>query len=231
MIKAIFFDLDNTLIDFMVMKKKCCEAAIDAMIAVDLNMKKSQALRLLYEQYAKYGIEYQKIFQKFLKKYKNKKDYKIIAHGILVYRRARKSYLKPYPYVIFTLIEPKKRYKLVMISDVPRLEAWLGLVATKLDNFFDVVITAADVRKKKTSSAPFNAALRALKIKPQEALMVGDRISRDIKPTRKLNIKTCFAGYGVKYNDESMPKKGKSGVDYEINNIKDLLKLRLQLNL
>jgi len=223
MIKAILFDLDNTLIDFMKMKKKCCEAAIDAMIAAGLKMPRSKALKILYEQYKKYGIEHQKIFQKFLKAIKNKIDYRIIAHGILAYRKIKESYLVPYPNVISTLIELKKKYKLAIISDAPVVEAWTRLVALKLDDFFDVVITAGDVRKQKTYGAPFKAALRALNIKPEEALMVGDRISRDILPAKKLNIKTCFARYGSR----EKIKKGKSGADYEINDIKDLLKLKL----
>lgn len=227
MIKAILFDLDNTLIDFMTMKYKSCEAAIDAMIAAGLNMTRSKAMKLLYEQYSKYGIEYQQIFQKFLKSVGGKVDYKIIAHGVLAYRKFKESYLVPYPHVTSTLIELKKNYKLAIISDAPRIEAWLRLVTMKLDDFFDVVITAADVRKKKTSSAPFNAALKQLNLKPQEALMVGDRLSRDILPAKKVNIATCFARYGALYNSEPMPKKGKSGADYEISDIKDLLKLKL----
>ena len=228
MIKAILFDLDNTLIDFMVMKRKCCEAAIDAMIAAGLKMTRAKAMKLLYEQYYKYGIEYQQIFQKFLKSTKGKIDYKIIAHGVLAYRKAKESYLAPYPHVISTLISLKKDYKLAIISDAPRIEAWMRLVTMKLDEFFDAVITAADVRKKKTTSAPFNAALKTLKIKPEEALMVGDRITRDILPAKKFGIKTCFARYGARYNDEPMPRRGKSGADYEISDIKDLLRLKLQ---
>jgi len=87
MIRAIFFDLDNTLIDFMKMKRKCCEAVIDAMIATGLKMPKGKAMKLLYEQYHKYGIEHQQIFQKFLKATRGKIDYRIIAHGILAWRR------------------------------------------------------------------------------------------------------------------------------------------------
>ena len=36
MVKAVLFDVDNTLIDFAIMKEKCCEAAIDAMISAGL---------------------------------------------------------------------------------------------------------------------------------------------------------------------------------------------------
>jgi len=36
MIKAVLFDLDNTLIDFMRMKRNSCESAISAMIDAGL---------------------------------------------------------------------------------------------------------------------------------------------------------------------------------------------------
>ena len=57
--------------------------------------------------------------------------------------------------------------------------------------------------------------------------MVGDRLSRDILPARRLGIKTCYARYGAKFNSDPVPKKGKSPADYEISDIKDLLKLKL----
>ena len=42
-IRAVLFDLDNTLIDFMTMKRKSCEAAVDAMISAGLRMPKRRA--------------------------------------------------------------------------------------------------------------------------------------------------------------------------------------------
>lgn len=49
--KAIVFDLDNTLIDFMKMKKIACEAAIDAMIKAGMKADKEMTLKLLFELY------------------------------------------------------------------------------------------------------------------------------------------------------------------------------------
>lgn len=223
MIKAILFDIDNTLIDFMTMKHKCCEAAIDAMIDKGLNMKRDRALEILFKLYGKYGIEYQKIFQKFLKKVKGNIDYKILAHGIIAYRKIREFYLTPYPRVIPTLIQLKKKYKLAIVSDAPRIEAWLRLTTMKLDDFFDVVITKGDVRKQKTTFAPYKAALKKLKVKPEEALMVGDRIDRDIKMAKSLGIKTCYARYG----DIEKVKKGKSEADFEIGDVKELIGIKI----
>jgi len=227
MIKAILFDLDNTLIDFMRMKYKSCDAAIDAMISAGLNIKKSRAIKILYNLYDKYGIEHKEIFQKFLNLVSGKVDYRIVAHGIAAYRKIEESYILPYPNVIPTLIELKKHYKLAIISDAPRMRCWTRLVKMQIDDFFDLVITAADVRKQKTHGAPFNAALKKLEIKPDEALMVGDRIKRDIKPAKKLGIKTCYAKYGKKGLMKKHTAKGKSNADFEISKIGDLLKLKL----
>jgi len=103
MLKAILFDMDNTLIDFMKMKKKSCEAAIDSMIEAGLKIDKQEALKVMYELYDEHGIEHQLIFQKFLKKVRGKIDYKILAHGIVSYRRVREGHIVPYSNVPFVL--------------------------------------------------------------------------------------------------------------------------------
>ena len=41
-IRAIIFDLDNTLIDFMQMKEEACKSAVKAMIAVGLDMNENE---------------------------------------------------------------------------------------------------------------------------------------------------------------------------------------------
>ncbi len=48
MIKAVIFDLDNTLMDFMSTKKASCDAAIDAMIKAGLKTPKKRALKILF---------------------------------------------------------------------------------------------------------------------------------------------------------------------------------------
>ena len=64
MIKAIIFDLDNTLIDFVKMKKLSCEAAMDAMIKNGLKVSKKRGLKVLFELYDKKGWEYLLLLKK-----------------------------------------------------------------------------------------------------------------------------------------------------------------------
>ena len=216
MIKAVIFDLDNTLIDFLKMKKHSCSAAIDAMIGAGLNVEHDRALKMLFRLYDKHGLEEKTIFQKFLKKLTGKIDYKILANGIVAYRKVRTGFLEPYPNVDYVLLKLRGRgIKLGVVTDAPKLKAWIRLASMKLSNYFNVVVTFEDTKKLKPSKLPFEAALRELKLKPQECLMVGDWPERDIKGAKAIGMKTCFARYGN-------PKVKKSNADYEISNIKML---------
>ena len=219
MIKAVIFDLDNTLIDFMTMKKLSCDAAITAMIGAGLNVKKEKALKDLFSLYDKYGLEEKTIFQKFLKKSTKKIDYEILASGIVAYRRVRTGFLEPYPHVSEVLLELKQRgIKLAIVSDAPRLKAWIRLVSMKINHLFDVVVTFEDTKEFKPSTKPFLVGFKKLNVKPRECLMVGDRPERDIKGAKKLGMITCFAKYGN-------PKAKPLGADYDINDIKELLEI------
>ncbi|MBI3035613.1 hypothetical protein HYY71_04785 [Candidatus Woesearchaeota archaeon] len=62
MLKAVIFDLDNTLIDFMTMKRLSCDAAISAMIGAGLNANKEKEMKELFSLYDKYGLEEKTIF-------------------------------------------------------------------------------------------------------------------------------------------------------------------------
>ena len=48
-IRAILFDLDNTLIDFIRMKEESCRAAVKSMVASGLQMKEDQVYERLME--------------------------------------------------------------------------------------------------------------------------------------------------------------------------------------
>jgi len=220
MIKAVIFDLDNTLIDFLRMKEIACSEAIDAMIDAGLDVPKDKALKILYKLYSEKGLEDPFIFQKFLKKVTGSIDYKKLAYAIVAYRNIRSGLLHPYPRTKMTLIQLKdKGLKLGIVSDAPKLKAWMRLAAMRIDDFFDVVVALEDTGKEKPSTLPFSAALKKLNVKANECLMVGDRPNRDIKGAKALGMKTCFASYGY------VGKKVKVKADFVIDKIDDLVEM------
>ncbi|MAG18265.1 MAG: hypothetical protein CL944_02205 [Candidatus Diapherotrites archaeon] len=218
--KAVLFDLDNTLIDFMRMKKISCEAAISAMVDAGLEMNKDEAYGKLFELYGVHGIEHQEIFQKFLEETKGDIDYKILSRGIAAYRKMQAGYLEPYPHVRSTLITLREKgLQLGIVSDAPRLKAWMRLAEMGLTDFFDFVVTLDDTGELKPSALPFNAALEQLDCLPEEILFVGDNPGRDIKGAQESGMKTALAKYGQLFPSEGIK------ADFDLLDIADLVNL------
>jgi len=165
------------------------------------------------------------VFNKLLVNLNGEVDYKILAAGIVGYRRAREAALVLYPHVRVALIQLLgKGLKLAVISDAPRQEAWLRLCYLQLHHMFDMVITYEDTGEYKPSPAPFRMVLEKMGIRAEEALMVGDWPERDIVGAAEVGIRTVFARYGDTFGTKE------SGADFEISDAYALLKIVDDLN-
>jgi len=218
MIKAVIFDLDNTLVDFMRMKREAIDAAVHAMRDAGLALTTEEANKRIDKIYKERGIEFQNVFDQLLYDVFKKVDYKILSAGIIAYRRAREAALVPYPHVYMTLMELLKRgLKLAVVSDAPAREAWLRLCYLNFHHIFHSVVTHEDTGKRKPDPAPFLKVLEQLGVKAKEALMVGDWAERDMLGAGKLGMKTVFARYGDTFGTVE------THADFEIDDISELV--------
>jgi putative hydrolase of the HAD superfamily len=225
MIKLVIFDLDNTLTDFMRMKDEAINSAVSSMIDAGLDFSGEKINKEIYRIYSEEGIEYQKVFNKLLVDLIGHVDYRILAAGIVGYRKAREAALVLYPHVNRTLLTLlKKGLKLAVVSDAPRQEAWMRLCYLGLHHMFDTVIAHEDTGEHKPSPLPFRLALERTGIAPGESLMVGDWPERDIAGAGELGIHTVFARYGDTFG------VSESGADYEIEDMYDLVAIVDEIN-
>lgn len=225
MIRAVIFDLDNTLTDFMKMKERAIEAAAEAMIDAGLPRPKEKIIAGIKEVYDAEGIEYQRVFDRYLIDAVGKLEPRIHAAAVVAYRRAREGALTLYPHVNATLLELLRRgIKLGVLSDAPRLQAWLRLAYLQLHNIFDAVVTYEDTGVRKPAPEPFLFILKELDVQPEEALMVGDWPARDVEGARALGIRTVYAHYG----DTSGERCAET--DYAVDDIADVVRIVDELN-
>ena len=217
-IQAVVFDLDNTLVDFMAMKRQAVDAAIDAMMDAGLTLTFEEIKGHIDAIYKELGIEYQQVFDRLLTDNLGKIDFRILSAGIIAYRRAREVVLKPYPHVTATLMQLNRMgIKLAIVSDAPTREAWLRLCFINFHHFFDVVVTFDDTGERKPSPKPFLTALEKLGVPPEGAIMVGDWADRDMVGARGVGMRTAFAAYGDSFGDQVVD------ADYILKDIKQLL--------
>ncbi|HCA78659.1 MAG TPA: hypothetical protein DEP53_02890 [Bacteroidetes bacterium] len=225
MIKAVIFDLDNTLVDFMAMKAQAVDAAIHAMRDAGLGLARDEIRKRIDAIYAERGIEFQNVFDQLLFNEFSKVDHKILASGIIAYRRAREAALVLYPHVYLTLVQlVKMNLKIAVVSDAPGREAWLRLCYLNLHHLFDAVVTFDDTKMRKPNPEPFVEALKRLGIKAHEALMIGDWAERDVVGAAQVGMKTVFARYGDTFGTVV------SHADYEVDDITQLIDIVRQLN-
>ncbi|MGD0496376.1 MAG: HAD hydrolase-like protein [Candidatus Bathyarchaeia archaeon] len=220
-IRAILFDLDNTLSDFMLMKEEACRAAVRAMIAAGLKMTEMEAYSQLMKTYFSIGLESDQAFTEFLK-CTGQFDHKILAAAINNYLKAKNNFVKPYPNVKFVLQKLRKKGVILnIVTDAPKTKAFQRLLIMGIEPYFQTVIAFEDTGSKKQTGLPLKLALETLMsrvpgIMKSEILMVGDSIERDLIPAKKLGLRTALSKYG-------QGAKEIGTADYELTDIKDLL--------
>ena len=85
MIRAIIFDLDNTLLDFVKMKQFAVKASIRAMNEAGLNVDEESGYKDVMELYMTTGWENQLVFDDYLKQTTGEVSKKILASRFVSY--------------------------------------------------------------------------------------------------------------------------------------------------
>lgn len=101
-----------------------------------------------------------------------------------------------------TLDYLKERYPMVLVSN---FYGNIGAVlkAYGLDRYFGTIVESAVVGVRKPDPAIFQLGVDALGLKPEEVLVVGDSVSKDIVPARSLGCETaCITGRPWFYEKE-----------------------------
>ena len=198
-IKWLFFDIGSTLVDETDCVKKRCEVIIE-----------------------NNNINGQEFYDKVTECAKTD-SYAVRAAALYYGAEIPRWYgelEKLYPDTKMILEALSKKYKLGVIANQSlgtkeRLDNW------NIGKYFDVVVASAEAGCAKPDLKIFNLALEQAGCKPNDAVMIGDRLDNDIVPAKQIGMKTVwvrqgFAKYQIICNESEQP-------DFIIDSISDIL--------
>jgi len=224
MIKAIFFDIDDTLYDSTSLTTMARKNSIRAMIDAGLPATDEEKLfRLLETVIQKSGSNYGRHYDELLKELGVAWNPKIIAAGVVAYEHTKVGYLKPFLRVVPTLLELKKKYKLGIISNGLAVKQWEKLIGLGIHHLFDIVATSEELKYEKPQKEIFEFAVKKLNLKPEECAMVGDKLYSDVLGGNRAGMRTIRILKGKRKNEKPASKEEEP--DFEIKDISELFRV------
>ncbi len=226
MLKAIFFDADNTLYDTARLAKAADTAAMKVIAS-----KASIAV--------KDSISYQKLYREWIEiiqRIKNSKNPRIrhrrYSYGLLgrrhgvkdiepAYRaffRIMRESIRAFPGAEAALKGLRKHYKLFVFTDDPRNQTNAKLEKTGLKKYFRQIISSDDTGVMKPNGKFFVKPMRKYGLRPSDCLVVGDDNGKDIASARRLGILT------IKFRGQ------KGDADYLARNYLDVARIIRKLH-
>ncbi|MBQ9680145.1 MAG: HAD family hydrolase [Ruminococcus sp.] len=127
-----------------------------------------------------------------------------------------------YPEAENCLSELSKHYKIGIIAN-QELGSEQRLKKLGLLKYIDLVVASAEEGVAKPDLRIFQIAIDRSNCKPEEAVMVGDRIDNDILPAKKIGMKTVWIKQG--FGSYAEPKTIEEHPDYIVNSLMEIAEL------
>jgi putative hydrolase of the HAD superfamily len=225
-LKAIFFDIDDTLFSTTEFAERARRAAVDAMRNCGLRLPTEHILRELHEVVAEFTSNHEAHFDKLLlrlprRSFDGVNPAILVAAGVQAYHDAKIDHLRPYSDVPPVL-------QALMKTDLVRGIITAGLAIKQADKllrlhlyeyFTPTAIFISDqIGISKPNSKLFQRACDEVGVQPKESMYVGDHPTHDIDPANELGIVTVHVRRG-----KHAPEQGRSKPTYELKNFKELL--------
>lgn len=200
MVRNVFIDIDDTLFPTARFAKLARKKAILAMVGMGLKGDPDELYEKLSAIIKKRGPNYDHHFDELCAKLRIKEPAKYVAAAVGAYHKAKYS-IRPYPGVVPALRKLRNSgYKLYIATNGSEVKQWDKLILLKLHGLFDGVFISEGMGMEKNVEF-FKKALRKIRAKPGDCVMVGDKPSIDLFPPKKVGMKTVRALMGGRHVD------------------------------
>jgi putative hydrolase of the HAD superfamily len=200
-LKAVLFDVDDTLFSTTAFAKKARRNAVAAMVAAGLDLPEEHVAQELEEVIAEFSSNYDHHFDKLLQRLRphaleTHNPALIVAAGVAAYHDTKFRELAPFGDVIPLFADlraagivvgivthgwtVKQAEKLVRLGLVPHIDP-------------GAVFISDQIGISKPNPKLWQVALNDLGLKPRQAMYVGDSPEHDVAPPQSLGIVTVWA--------------------------------------
>jgi putative hydrolase of the HAD superfamily len=215
-LRAIFFDVDDTLYSSSEFAAMARLNAIKAMIKCGLNMKITECLSALNEILKERHSNYNFLFNDVLKavgkdKYAGANEHILVAAGVAAYHNTKNSSLKPYPDVleVLKIFSQTTPLCLGVISSGFSIKQAEKLYRCGLYKYLNprAMFFSENLGVDKPHKDFFRIPCKKVGIVPAEAMYVGDRPGMDVKPVEELGMVSVLNRRSGKYMDAQLDVK------------------------
>lgn len=237
-LKAILFDIDDTLFSTTEFARRARLNAVRAMITMGLRAPEVEVSRELDEVIKEFSSNYGKHYDKLLMRLPQSAQggvnpALIVAAGVAAYHDTKFQELKPFDDVVPLLSALRDAGMRTGIVT----HGWTEKQAEKLIRldvlaYIDTqaVFISDQVGISKPNPKLYSAALRSMWLNASEVMYVGDNLAHDVAPPKSLGIKTVWSRRAAKTNQDP----DDFGPDHIIDDFRELgqvLREHYELNL
>ncbi|RMH68395.1 MAG: TIGR02253 family HAD-type hydrolase [Gemmatimonadetes bacterium] len=227
MLKAIFFDIDDTLYSTSDFAREARRNSVQAMIQAGLNMAEEDCIRELNEVVTEFGSNYDRHYNKLLlriprKYYAHANPAIIVAAGVVAYHQTKAEKFRPFEDVVDVLDRLSKTSLILgVITAGLTTKQSEKLVRLNLHAYFrpQAIFITEEMGIWKPNPKLYLRACQHLNLPCEECMYVGDRATHDIDPANAVNMRTVHLIRSGKYNEQ----EGKTTPDHVIHSMWDLV--------
>lgn len=229
-LKAVFFDIDDTLYSTTAFAERARRQAVRAMLAAGLRAAEDEVLAELAEVIAEFSSNYEHHYEKLLLRLpkaatEGLNPAILVAAAVVAYHQTKSKELVPFPDVAAAIPRlAKAGLVLGIITSGLTVKQAEKLVRLGLLPFIHPqgIFITEQIGISKPNPKLFQRACRDLKLKPAECAYVGDHPVHDVEPVKRIGMTSILNRRGVgKY--ECLPAKVKP--DHEIRDFTELVAL------
>jgi putative hydrolase of the HAD superfamily len=215
-VKIVLVDIDRTLFPSLEFSKGARMAALRAMKKEGMKTPVEKAYEVLMKVVQKKGPNYHDHLGEMLQVLGEKDRARLVAAGVAAYHAAKQK-IRPFAGARGALLRMRKTgLRLYVASEGKAVKQWDKVLRMGVQKYFDGAFISEEMGVEKC--AQFYARIvRKLRVRPEDVLMIGDKMDRDVGPARKAGLHAVLVDRKARRKTEQTVRNLREAADVALS--------------